>query len=76
MGIDEYLKEKRQFDVVCSLEVVEHVQDMQLFVDNVVGLAKPGGLIFMSTLNKTWLSYMLGIVAIEDVFQMVPKGSG
>lgn len=63
-----------QFDVVCSLEVVEHVADVKQFVQSLTPLVKPGGILFMSTINRTALSAALVIGAAEYVLGMVPPG--
>jgi 2-polyprenyl-6-hydroxyphenyl methylase/3-demethylubiquinone-9 3-methyltransferase len=67
--------ESGPFDVVCALEIVEHVADIESFVQSLVRLCKPGGIIIMSTLNKTAKSYLLGIVAAEHILRWVPQGT-
>jgi 2-polyprenyl-6-hydroxyphenyl methylase/3-demethylubiquinone-9 3-methyltransferase len=66
---------KGQFDVVLALEIVEHVASVDKFVDEVVGLCKPGGLVILSTLNRTPKSFALGIVAAEYILRWVPTGT-
>ncbi len=66
---------KGQFDVVLALEIVEHVASVDKFVDEVVGLCKPGGLVIFSTLNRTPKSFALGIVAAEYILRWVPTGT-
>jgi len=63
------------FDVVCSLEVIEHVKDVGLFVSSLSGLLKPGGLIFMSTINKTVEAYLLTILFAEYAMGWVDRGT-
>mgnify|MGYP003341241134 CR=1 FL=1 len=63
------------FDVVCALEVIEHVSDLELFVESCCALTKSGGDVFFSTVNRTPLSYALGIVAAEYVLRMIPPGT-
>lgn len=63
------------FDIVCSLEVIEHVEAPQVFLQHLTQQVKPGGLIFISTFNRTILSYLLGIVAIERIFQYLPHNT-
>ena len=72
-GAAENLKKK--FDVVLALEIIEHVSDPALFVENVAKLAKPNGLVIFSTLNRTAKSYALGIVAAEYLLRWVPRGT-
>lgn len=66
---------KGAYDVVLALEIVEHVASVDNFVDEVVGLCKPGGLIIFSTLNRTPKSFALGIVAAEYILRWVPAGT-
>lgn len=63
------------FDIVLALEVVEHVDDVGLFVRSAAQLVRPGGLLVMSTLNRTVSSYLLGIVAAEYVLRWLPAGT-
>lgn len=65
----------RRFDVVMALEVIEHVDHPELFVELCAKLVKPNGLVVFSTLNRTWKSYALGIVAAERVLRWVPAGT-
>lgn len=66
---------KGQYDVVLALEIVEHVASVDKFVDEVVGLCRPGGLVIFSTLNRTPKSFALGIVAAEYILRWVPTGT-
>ena len=65
----------QQFDVVLALEIIEHVADPQEFVESVAKLAKPGGLVIFSTLNRNPKSFLLGIVAAEYILRWVPQGT-
>ncbi|AHB47649.1 3-demethylubiquinone-9 3-methyltransferase [Hyphomicrobium nitrativorans NL23] len=63
------------FDAVLALEVVEHVPDVGAFVRTCAGLVRPGGIIVLSTLNRTAKSYALAIVAAEYVLGWLPRGT-
>ena len=63
------------FDVVCAMEVVEHVRNPGAFVATAASLVKPGGLFFVSTLNRTLTSFALAIVGAEYVLRWVPPGT-
>jgi 2-polyprenyl-6-hydroxyphenyl methylase / 3-demethylubiquinone-9 3-methyltransferase len=63
------------FDVVLAMEVVEHVADFRLFVDVSAALVKPGGLIFVATLNRTMKSFALAIVGAEYILRWIPRGT-
>lgn len=64
-----------RFDLVCALEIVEHVADVDAFLGAVAALARPGGQLFLSTLNRTPKSFALAIVAAEYVLRWVPRGT-
>jgi 2-polyprenyl-6-hydroxyphenyl methylase / 3-demethylubiquinone-9 3-methyltransferase len=64
-----------QYDVVLALEIVEHVSDVDAFLTAVSALVKPGGLLFMSTLNRTAKSYAMAIIGAEYVLRWLPKGT-
>lgn len=63
------------FDVVLALEIVEHVRDIEAFIETVTSLCKPRGLVIFSTLNRTPKSFALGIVAAEHILHWVPRGT-
>lgn len=65
----------KQYDVVLALEIVEHVADVPAFLKAISALVKPGGLLFMSTLNRTPKSYALAIVGAEYVLRWLPRGT-
>lgn len=64
-----------KYDAVVSLEVVEHVPDVAAFVGSCASLVRPGGLLILSTINRTVKSYALAIVAAEYVLQWLPRGT-
>ena len=63
------------FDVVLAMEIVEHVADPQGFVTTCRELLKPGGLMVMSTLNRTGKSFLAAIIGAEWVMRWLPKGT-
>ncbi|MCT4657154.1 MAG: bifunctional 2-polyprenyl-6-hydroxyphenol methylase/3-demethylubiquinol 3-O-methyltransferase UbiG [Cohaesibacter sp.] len=63
------------FDVVLAMEVVEHVSDVPLFIKACTSMVKPGGLMFMSTLNRTMKSWALAIVGAEYILRWLPVGT-
>jgi 2-polyprenyl-6-hydroxyphenyl methylase/3-demethylubiquinone-9 3-methyltransferase len=63
------------FDVVLTLEVIEHVADPAALLSAVAALLKPGGLHIASTLNRTPQSFALGIVAAERILRWLPPGT-
>uniref|UniRef100_A0A8C5R0P8 Ubiquinone biosynthesis O-methyltransferase, mitochondrial n=1 Tax=Leptobrachium leishanense TaxID=445787 RepID=A0A8C5R0P8_9ANUR len=63
------------FDAVVASEVLEHVTDKEAFIQNCFHLLKPGGSLIITTLNKTRISYALGIVLAEKIMSIVPEGT-
>jgi 2-polyprenyl-6-hydroxyphenyl methylase / 3-demethylubiquinone-9 3-methyltransferase len=63
------------FDVVLAMEVIEHVADIGLFVEVAAGMVKPGGLLFVATLNRTVKSFALAIVGAEYILRWLPRGT-
>ena len=65
----------KQYDVVLALEIVEHVADVELFLRTCGELVKPGGLLFLSTLNRTAKSWALAIAGAEYILRWLPRGT-
>lgn len=70
-----YPEYSAHFDAVIASEVIEHVPDPISFVNNCLNLVKPGGSFFVTTINKTQLSWLLAIIAAENVFGLIPRGT-
>ncbi|MDH5517808.1 MAG: bifunctional 2-polyprenyl-6-hydroxyphenol methylase/3-demethylubiquinol 3-O-methyltransferase UbiG [Gammaproteobacteria bacterium] len=64
-----------QFDAVSCMEMLEHVPDPASIITACMKLVKPGGDVFMSTLNRNAKSFMFAVVGAEYVLQMLPKGT-
>jgi 2-polyprenyl-6-hydroxyphenyl methylase/3-demethylubiquinone-9 3-methyltransferase len=71
----EEMDTRERFDIVLAMEVVEHVVDVGAFLDRCALMLKPGGLMVLSTLNRNWKSFALGIVAAEYVLRWLPRGT-
>ena len=69
------LKESGSFDIVTCLEVLEHVPDPKSLVATCIDLLKPGGALFLSTINKNPRSWITAIVGAEYIFNLLPKGT-
>lgn len=64
-----------QFDVVLNMEVVEHVDNVPLYMKSCAELVKPGGLMFVATINRTPRAFALAIVGAEYVLGWMPRGT-
>ena len=71
----EKLKIKKKFDVILNMEIVEHVDDINFFINSSSKLLKKNGLMFVATLNKTLKSYMFAIIGAEYVLRWLPIGT-
>lgn len=63
------------FDIITCLEVIEHVSDIPALLDACKALIKPGGSIFISTINRTFVSRALAVFAAENILRIVPQGT-
>ncbi len=68
-------KHPESFDVIVCMEMLEHVPSPQSIIDACVKTLKPGGWLFLSTLNRTPKAKILGIYLAEYVMGLVPKGT-
>ena len=68
-------KESKSYDVVSCLEVIEHVPDPGQLIKACADLLKPGGQMFLSTLNRNPRSFITAIVGAEYIFNILPKGT-
>ena len=71
----ENLKIKNEFDVILNLEVIEHVSNVDLFIQNCSKLVKKKGIMFVATLNKNLKSYIFGIIGAEYILRWLPIGT-
>ncbi|XP_010164925.1 ubiquinone biosynthesis O-methyltransferase, mitochondrial, partial [Antrostomus carolinensis] len=75
-SLEEIVEESMEtFDVIVASEVVEHVADLEMFIKCCSQVLKPEGSLFITTINKTQLSYILGIVVAEKILGIVPAGT-
>ena len=71
----EKLKIKKKFDVILNMEIIEHVEDINFFINSCSKLLKKNGLMFVATLNKTLKSYVFAIIGAEYVLRWLPIGT-
>lgn len=75
VSAEELAASGARYDVVCAMEVIEHVVDFRAFARLVCSLARPGGLILFATLNRTLKSFGLAIIGAEYILGWAPKGT-
>ena len=71
----ETLKIKTKFDIILNMEIVEHVEDINFFINESSKLLKKNGVMFIATLNKTLKSYLFAIIGAEYVLKWLPIGT-
>ncbi|WBU63750.1 bifunctional 2-polyprenyl-6-hydroxyphenol methylase/3-demethylubiquinol 3-O-methyltransferase UbiG [Paracoccus aerodenitrificans] len=72
---ESLLAQGEQFDAVLAMEIVEHVANPADFVQTCHDLLKPGGVLVVSTLNRTMRSFAAGIIGAEWIMRWLPKGT-
>jgi 2-polyprenyl-6-hydroxyphenyl methylase / 3-demethylubiquinone-9 3-methyltransferase len=73
--VEELEPEAAPFDAVICLEVIEHVPDVSPFLKTCAALVRPGGLMLLSTLNRTLKAYLLAIIGAEYILRWLPVGT-
>jgi len=68
-------KSEIKFDAVVASEVIEHVDNPQLFIQTISNLLKDEGSLFLTTLNRTTRSWLLAIIGAEHILGMLPVGT-
>jgi len=71
----ENLNFKNEFDVILNMEVVEHVSNVSLFMQNCSKLIKKNGIMFVATINKNLKSYIFAILGAEYILRWLPIGT-
>ena len=71
----ETLKVQKKFDVILNMEIVEHVENVDLFIKESSKLLKKNGLMFVATINKTLKSYSFAIIGAEYILRWLPIGT-
>jgi len=73
--VEETADNGQRFDIVIASEVVEHVAGLKLFIHRAADCVKPGGLLIVTTINRTLKSFALAIVGAEYVLRWLPVGT-
>jgi 2-polyprenyl-6-hydroxyphenyl methylase/3-demethylubiquinone-9 3-methyltransferase len=72
---EELADKGERFDVVLALEVVEHVADVELFVQRCGEMVRPNGMMILATINRTMKSLLLAKIGAEYVLRWLPRGT-
>ena len=72
---EKFEKEQGRYDVVINMEVLEHVSDINSFLQASTALVRPGGAMALSTLNRTFKSLALAKIGAEYILRWVPIGT-
>lgn len=73
--VEAMMARSEAYDVVLNMEIVEHVADVELFLQASAALVKPGGMMFIATLNRTLKAFGLAIVGAEYILGWLPRGT-
>ena len=71
----ENLKINKKFDIILNMEIVEHVEDVNYFINKSSQFLKKDGLMYVATLNKTLKSYLFAIIGAEYILRWLPIGT-
>ena len=71
----EKIKNTIKFDVILNMEIIEHVEDVNFFLESCTKLLKKNGVMFVATLNKTLKSYIFAIIGAEYILRWLPIGT-
>ena len=71
----EKMKIKKKFDVILSMEIVEHVENLEEYINQTSSFLKKDGIMFVATINKTLKSYLFAIIGAEYILRWLPIGT-
>ena len=71
----EKFKTNKKFDVILNMEIVEHVKDINFFIEQSSKFLKKSGIMFIATLNQTLKSYVFAIIGAEYILKWLPIGT-
>ena len=71
----EKLEEMEKYDIILNLEIVEHVDNLDLYLESCKNLLKKNGLMFTATINRTLTSYVKAIIGAEYILRWLPIGT-
>ena len=75
VSAESLAKRNVQYDIVLNMEVVEHVADLDSFMYAAAQMVRPGGMMFVATINRNWLAGLVAIFGAEYVLRWLPRGT-
>ena len=73
--VESLVDSNEKYDVVFNMEVVEHVADLDTFLNACASVVRPGGCMFVATINRTVIAYLSAIIGAEYILRWLPKGT-
>lgn len=73
--VEELAKTEAGFDIILNMEVIEHVDNPQLFLNSCTQLLKPNGIMFIATINRTPKAFFGAIIGAEYIMRLLPRGT-
>ncbi len=73
--VEKISEKDEKFDVILNMEVIEHVSDVNLFINSCNKILAPNGIMIFASLNRTLISYGLAIIGVEYILGWLPKGT-
>jgi len=73
--VEKISEKNEKFDVILNMEVIEHVSDVNLFINSCNKILAPNGIMIFASLNRTLISYGLAIIGVEYILGWLPKGT-
>ena len=73
--ISSLKNKKNKFDIIISLEVIEHVANYKIFLEDIFSCLSKNGIIIISTINRNFFSYISTILVAEKILNLVPPGT-
>ena len=73
--VEKISEKDEKFDVILNMEVIEHVSDVNLFINSCSKILSENGIMIFASLNRTLISYGLAIIGVEYILGWLPKGT-
>ena len=73
--VENLLKKRTLYDVILNTEIIEHVNNVDFFLESCLRSLKPSGVMFLSTINRTIKSFLMAIIGAEYVLRLLPIGT-